>query len=225
MKSVETSCPRLPTANRVMGPSPPQIRASRTLLQALERVVQDHPRPDHRHTCTHSQLTTAAQYRRLATAGACANLFSNHLFAWGDQHMDITLGPDRARKMNAAATALRAGVPISLHSDSPVTPLGPLKTVTHAVTRRSQSGRLIGAGERIGVDEGLRAMTLGAAYMLHMDHEVGSLEAGKFADLVVLADDPYTVPADSIGDIHVHGTMVSGRHHSSRIPAPAATHP
>ncbi|MFE2656275.1 MULTISPECIES: amidohydrolase [unclassified Brevibacterium] len=198
-------------------------QATELFLQTLQRVLTEAPRPDHRHTCTHSQLTTAAQYRRLAALGACANIFANHIFAWGDQHMDITLGPDRARRMDAAATALREGVPISLHSDSPVTPLGPLRTITHAVTRRSQTGRVVGDGEAISVDEAVRAMTLGAAHMLHMDHEVGSLEAGKYADFAILADDPYEVDPDRIGDIHVRGTVVGGRHFDSRIAAPAGS--
>ena len=56
--------------------------------------------------------------------------------------------------------------------------------------------------------------------MLKMDHEVGSLEAGKFADVAVLAEDPLDVPATRIGEIHVYGTMVGGRHHASNVAAP-----
>ncbi|WP_330447211.1 amidohydrolase family protein [Kocuria rhizophila] len=145
----------------------------------------------HRHTCTHSQMTTPAQYRRMAAPGACANVFANHIWAWGDQHLDLTVGPDCARRNNAAATALRCGVPISLHSDSPVTPLGLLHTAQHAVTRRTQSGRVAGEHERITVQQALEAVTIGAAYMLKMDHALGSIEAGKFADLAVLEQGPH----------------------------------
>lgn len=195
-------------------------QATQMFLDTLEAVLSRFPRPDHRHTCTHSQLTTSAQYRRMAALGASANVFSNHIWAWGDQHIDITLGPDRAARMNAAATALRHGVPISLHSDTPVTPLGPLQTMKHAVTRLTVSGRVMGEHERISALEALEAVTLGGAHMLKMDHEVGSLEAGKFADMAVLADDPLEVGAASIGDIHVFGTMVGGLHHSSNVAAP-----
>ncbi|MEX5267105.1 amidohydrolase family protein [Kocuria sp. CPCC 204721] len=73
------------------------------------------------------------------------------------------MGPDCARRNNAAATALRCGVPISLHSDSPVTPLGLLHTVQHAVTRRTQSGRVMGEHERITAQQALEAVTIGAA--------------------------------------------------------------
>lgn len=197
-------------------------QTTQLFLDTLEAVLTAHPRPDHRHTCTHSQLSTAAQYRRMAALGACANVFANHIWAWGDQHMDLTVGPDRAARMNAAATALRLGVPISLHSDTPVTPLGPLHAVKHAVTRLTVSGRVMGEHERIGVQEALEAVTIGGAYLLKRDHEVGSLEAGKFADLAVLAEDPLAVAPEEIGGIHVLGTVVGGDHHASVVPAPGA---
>ncbi|WP_435200019.1 amidohydrolase [Janibacter sp. GS2] len=197
-------------------------QTTQLFLDTLERILTDHPRPDHRHTCTHSQMSTAAQYRRMAALGAGANIFANHIWAWGDQHIDVTVGPDRAARMNAAATALRHRVPIALHSDTPVTPLGPLHSVKHAVTRLTVSGRVMGEHERIGVQEAVEAVTVGAAYLLKMDHEVGSLEAGKLADIAVLADDPFDVAPERIGDIHVHGTVVGGRHHASALARPAA---
>lgn len=192
-------------------------QATQLFLDTLEKVLTAHPRPDHRHTCTHSQMTTPAQYRRMASLGACANIFANHIWQWGDQHLDLTMGPDRARRNNAAATALRCGVPISLHSDSPVTPLGPLATVKHAVTRLTYSRRVMGETERIGVAEALEAMTLGGAYMLKRDDEIGSIEPGKLADMAVLADDPLNVDPEYISEIQVYGTVLGGQHLVSNV--------
>ncbi|WP_113716641.1 amidohydrolase [Arthrobacter dokdonensis] len=194
-------------------------QTTQLFLDTLEAILTKYPRPDHRHTCTHSQMSTAAQYRRMAALGACANIFANHIWAWGDQHIDITVGPDRAARMNATATALRHGVPFSLHSDTPVTPLGPLQSVKHAATRLTVSGRIMGQEERISVQQALEAITLGGAFMLKMDHEVGSLEAGKFADMAVLAEDPLAVPAEEVGNIRVLGTVVGGTHHASNVRA------
>lgn len=201
-------------------------QATQLFLDTLESVLAHHPRPDHRHTCTHSQMTTAAQYRRMRSLGACANIFANHIWSWGDQHMDLTVGPDRARRMNAAATAARTGVAFSLHSDTPVTPLDPLRTVKHAATRLTMSGRVMGEAERIGVAEALAAVTIGGAYLLKMDHEVGSLEAGKLADMAVLSEDPLAVAPEDLGTVRVLGTVVGGRHHASRVrPLPEGTTP
>ena len=193
-------------------------QATELYLDTVEEALANHPRWDHRHTVTHSQLSTAAQYRRMAALGMCANIFANHLYYWGDQHLDISIGVDRASRMNAAATALRSGVPISIHCDTPVTPLNPLHTAQTAVTRRTASGRSIGEYERITTEQALHAITLGGAYMLKLDHEVGSLEAGKYADLAVLGADPLAVPDDEIGSVPVHGTVVGGRH----FPVPAS---
>ena len=192
-------------------------QATELFLNTMEKVLTLHPRPDHRHTVTHSQMTTPAQYRRMAAMGMCANIFANHIWAWGDQHMDITVGPDRARRMNAAATALNSGVTISLHSDTPVTPMGPLQSIKHAVTRLTPSGRVMGEFERISAADALKAVTLGSAYMLKMDAEVGSLEPGKLADMAVLDADPLTVPAKDIGRIEVIGTIVGGEHFASAV--------
>lgn len=191
-------------------------QASELFLDTLESVLAKHPRPDHRHTMTHSQLTTQAQYRRAAALGACANIFSNHLWTWGDQHADKIIGWDRASRMNAARSALRAGVPISLHCDTPVTELNPLKTMKHAVTRLTPSGRVLGEFECLDVAQALHAVTLGGAYMLKMDAEVGSLEAGKWADLAILEQDPFEVPPEKLGEIRVIGTMLGGRHQPAR---------
>jgi predicted amidohydrolase YtcJ len=190
-------------------------QATELFLDVVEDSLRRQPRWDHRHTVTHSQLSTAAQYRRMAALGVGANIFANHIWAFGDMHLDVTLGPDRAARMNAAATALRCGVPISLHSDSPVTPLGPLATMKHAVTRRTQSGRVLGELERISSEQALRAVTTGAAYLLKLDAEVGSIEAGKFADLAVLARDPLAVEPETLPGIEVLGTVLGGQHHPS----------
>lgn len=173
-------------------------------------MLEAHPRWNHRHTMTHSQLTTAAQYRRLAQLGGCANIFSNHIYYWGDQHRDRIIGPDRAARMDAAATALACGVPITLHCDTPVTPLDPLKTMHYAVNRMTPTGDVLGEHERITAEQALHAITLGGAYTLKMDHEVGSIEAGKFADFAVLDADPLTVDPVEIGSIKVVATVSGG---------------
>ncbi|TWP38497.1 amidohydrolase [Leekyejoonella antrihumi] len=186
--------------------------ATELFLDTIEAALERHPRWNHRHTVTHSQLTTAAQYRRMAELGMCANIFSNHTWYWGDQHRDLILGPDRASRMNAAATALRCGVPTTLHCDTPVTPLDPLATASYAADRRTSSGQILGEYERISVHQALHAMTLGAAYTLKMDHEIGSLEAGKYADFAILGDDPWDKEAPALREIEVFGSVVGGRH-------------
>lgn len=185
--------------------------ATELVLDCIEEALHRHPAPDHRFTLQHCQLADAAQFRRMAALGMCVNLFPNHHFYWGDQHYAITVGPERAERMNACATALRSGVPMAIHSDAPVTPLGPLFTAWCAVNRLTASGRTLGAHERISVDDALRTITLGAAYTLKLDGEIGSIECGKRADFTVLEDDPETIGAEHLKDVRIWGTVLGGR--------------
>ncbi|MFZ4759530.1 MAG: amidohydrolase family protein, partial [Burkholderiaceae bacterium] len=143
--------------------------------------------------------------------GMCANFFANHHFYWGDAHYATTVGPDRAERMNPCRSAQEIGVPYTIHSDAPVTPLGPLHVAWCAVNRLTASGRQLGAFERISVEDALRAVTLGAAWTLHLDGEVGSIECGKHADFAVLEDDPLEVAPERLKDVGVWGTVQGGR--------------
>jgi len=179
-------------------------------IDTVEQLIIERPWLDHRHTVQHCQLTSAAQYRRMAKLGMCANIFSNHIWYWGDQHHDITIGPERARRMDSPAAAERAGVSFSLHSDANVTPLGHLHTMWCAVNRVTPSGRVLGEHERISAESALHSVTLGSAYQLKLDDEFGSIECGKAADFSVLEDNPLTIDPMGIKDIGVWGTVVGG---------------
>lgn len=180
-------------------------------LDLIEEALHAEPRRDHRITLQHCQMADAAQFRRMRALDLCANLFVNHLFFWGDQHYATTIGPERADQMNACASALSNGVPLAIHSDAPVTPLDPLFTAWCAMNRETASGRILGPQERLGIGDALRAVTLGAAFTLGLDHEIGSIECGKRADFAVLDDDPTAVEPADLKDVRVWGTIQGGR--------------
>ncbi len=189
--------------------------ATEMFLDVVEDVLVAAPRPDHRHTAQHNQLATADQFRRMKALGVSANQFINHIYYWGDVHLDHTVGPDRAHKINAVGTALREGVQVSMHSDEMVSPLGGLLLMWSAVNRVTASGVVLGPEERISVWDAARAVTVGAAYQLRMDHEVGTIATGKRADFAVLAEDPFEVDPMEIRDIPIWGTVLGG------VPFPA----
>ena len=185
--------------------------ATELVLDALEKILDRHPRHDHRHTLQHCQMADASQLARAAKLGLCINFFSNHLYYWGDAHYEQTMGADRANRMDAAESARRLGIPFAFHSDAPITPLNPLFTAWCASQRETSSGRVLGASERVPVADALRAITLGAAYTLKMDHLVGSIEVGKFADFAVLEEDPNEVAPERLKNLQVWGTVLGGR--------------
>lgn len=184
--------------------------ATEVAVEMLERALTAYPRPDHRHTLQHCQMPDPALYRRIKALGLCCNIFANHIYYWGEQHIEQTMGLARAQRIDACGTALRLGIPFSIHSDAPVTPLGPLFTAWCAVMRLTAKGRCLGEGERIPVEAALQAITLGAAYTLKLDHLVGSIEVGKFADFAVLEQDPLLVDPMHLKDIPVHATVLGG---------------
>ena len=185
--------------------------ASDLATEMIGRAVAAHPRPDHRHTLQHCQMADAAIFRRMAANGMCVNLFANHIYYWGEQHRALTMGPTRALRLDACATALDAGVPLAIHSDTPVTPVDPLFTMWCAVNRVTAAGNVLGEHERITPAQALHAITLGPAYTLHLDHLIGSIDVGKFADFTVLDRDPLQVEAMDIRDIKVRATVLGGR--------------
>jgi predicted amidohydrolase YtcJ len=149
-------------------------------------------------------------FARMAELGLSVNLFANHLWYWGDQHYEMTMGPDRANRLDACRSALEAGVPLAIHSDAPVTPLGPLFTAWCAVNRVTPKGRTLGKDQQISVMEALHAITLGAAWTLKMDHLIGSIECGKHADFALLKDDPLEMAPERLKDVGVAGTVLGG---------------
>lgn len=185
------------------------------MLDAIEDAQTLWPRADHRHTLQHCQFISQAQLRRAARLGVCLNMFANHIYYWGDIHRHKTLGFARSRRLEPLASALRLNIPTAMHSDAPVTPLGPLFTAWCAVQRQTASGASLGREECISVVDALHMITLGAAYTLRLDHLVGSLEVGKYADMVVLDEDPLQIPAERLRDLRVHATIVGGRVHEN----------
>ena len=134
-----------------------------------------------------------------------------HVHYWGRAFRDRIFGLEKAARLDATASALKAGVRFSLHSDYDVTEIGPLRCIENAVTRvMRDGGEVLAPAECISVEQGLRSMTIDAAYQAHMDHALGSLEVGKYADLVVLEEDPMSVDPRRLAQIAVRETWVEG---------------
>jgi predicted amidohydrolase YtcJ len=181
------------------------------VLDAIEAVISKHPERDHRLRLEHCGAMQPEQFVRAAALGVTCSLFPDHIYYWGDVLEDELFGAEHGNAWVAAGSALRAGVRISFHNDSPVTPEEPLRNISAAVTRKSRSGRVHGEGERVTVEQALRAETIDAAYQIFADDIIGSLEVGKYADLVVLGADPRSVDPDDIPDIPIIATFLAGR--------------
>jgi predicted amidohydrolase YtcJ len=187
-------------------------QATEMALIALEAAQRQYPRLATRHRLEHNQMVTQAQLVKMKELGVATNLFTNHIYFWGDLHYSTFLGPDRARDMDPAGSVQRMGIPFSLHSDASVTPVDPLLCMWTATARKTMSGRVLGEEERISVPQALHAVTLGAAYLLGQDDKKGSIRPGKLADFTVLDRDPLAVLSpDELRSIKVLATVMGGK--------------
>ncbi len=125
--------------------------------------------------------------------------------------VERAVGTDLGERYNPLGDFVAAGVTFALSSDAPVSPPTPLVAIQAAVDRRTVTGHVMGdASLRIDAATALRAHPLGAAYSIHRDHAVGSLEVGKLADLAILSADPTAVPTEQIGAIRTLETWLGG---------------
>ena len=193
-------------------------------LDALEMVLNGGPNTFH-HRLEHNTLLRGDMFYRFGKIDAVAVIFGYYLtcFFSGESDQYLYTTPEEYSQMEWAYRDLidkNPDVHFAWHSDSPgISPLPePMKNIFGFVTRREQKvdGTFCeppawGADDLVTVDEALEFMTIGSAYALRRDHEIGSLEKEKLADLIILSDNPRTVDAESILDIQVLMTMVGGK--------------
>ena len=180
------------------------------VLAALAAAQARKPRFDHRFAFHHMGFSTSAQTRRMAALGAVASVNPYFTHALADSYSILGLGPERAGQIVRAGSMVRAGIAVSLHSDFMMAPTEPLFLAWCAANRITRSGATVAPAEGLSLEQALRGITIDAAFVLHMDHEIGSIVAGKKADFTVLEEDPYAVGAKGLKDITVWGTVFEG---------------
>lgn len=183
---------------------------NRATLAALASLMRLAPRADHRFTFEHYGMSTPEMARRIARLGGVASVNPYYVYQRSELNAPF-VGTERAFTAARLRTLVDAGVPTSLHTDSPVAPPFPLEAAWIAVNRFGQSGRVRGPEERVSVDQALRMITLDAAFTLGVEDDRGSIAPGKFADFAVLEEDPYAVARERLRKIEVWGTVVGGR--------------
>ncbi|CAG9201506.1 Amidohydrolase 3 [Burkholderia gladioli] len=180
-----------------------------------------------RHRIEHASLLHDNALQTMKCMSISPSFLIGHVGYWGKAFCDTILGYERAQWLDRCASALAAGMRISLHSDHFVSPFGPLRYMEQAVGRVMEATRVppaadaatapvevLNPSERLSIAQALRAVTIDAAWQCHLDEQIGSLLPGKQADLVILEQDPLTwqaIDAAGMRDIVVRETWVSGR--------------
>ena len=184
--------------------------ATARFIDLLDYLLRESPRADHRMTLEHFAYSTEDQNRKLAALGAAVSANPYYHYILSEMYSGDWLGPDRGPQMVRLGSLESKGVPIGLHSDSPMAPLSPLTLMWTAVARENISGEKTGQGEVMSRYGALKAITIDAAWILGLEDSIGSIRAGKAADFTVLAADPLTVPLEKLRSIEVIGTVYAG---------------
>lgn len=179
-------------------------------LDILEKLQFERPRVNHRFTIEHFGVSTPEQVRRIADLGALISANAYYVHELADAYYKSSFGYERASQMARLGTAVRHGIPTALHSDFTMAPALPLNSAWVAVNRLSESGAVMAPEERLTIDQAMRAITVDAAYVLGMEHQVGSIRAGKKADFTVLEADPYDTAPEDLKNIPLWGTVFEG---------------
>ncbi len=161
-----------------------------------------------RHRIEHAGAMYPALTARAAELGIVIVSQPGFLSALGDGF--AAAFPSQADQLYAFGSWRLAGLTVAGSSDAPVISAAPLLGIRDAMTRRTAAGQVLGPGERLTAQDALSLYTTQAAAAMHREGEIGSLEPGKLADFVVLADNPLGAAAERITDIAVLATVVDG---------------
>ena len=178
-------------------------------LHAIRLAQARLPRADLRHRIEHAALCPEVCIDELADLHVAVVTQPAFLWYHGRRYV-AEIDPEQQPWLYRVKSLLARGVPVAGSSDAPVVPPLPLEGVYAAVARQTPDGHIIGADERVSVEEALWLYTLGAAWVCGLESELGSIRRGKRADLVFLAADPTRVPVADIPQIPVCMTMVDG---------------
>lgn len=192
--------------------------AVRAALDAIERARRMYPESASRSTICHIEIVSAQDVARFAALGVVAQTTPTW-FYYDDLALN-RLGEDRFNQMYPLASILRNGGKVTLGSDYPVSWIGqdalnPMFNIEMAVTRQQAGNAEVPVqprvSERLSVDQAIRAHTSDAAWQLRLEDDIGTLEVGKLADLVVLERDPYASDPYQLHTIRVDRTFSDGR--------------
>ena len=179
------------------------------MIRTMKKAADKYGIDDRRNVLIHGQYVRDDQLDSFKDLDVIASLFPLHTFYWGDWHKEI-IGDSLGNKISPTRTALNKGLNITIHTDAPVALPNLMRMVGISVERKSRTGQLIGANEKLTPYEALKAITIWSAYQHFEDDTKGSFKEGKLADMVILDKNPLKVSEEEIKEIIVLETIKEG---------------
>lgn len=184
-------------------------RAIEAVLDAYGAVLGGRSPNPLRHRIEHGGAMFAPLAARAAALGIVVAAQPGMLSILGDGFAEAF--PERSDELYAYASWRHAGIGVAGSSDAPVITADPLVGIRDAVLRRTSSGRVLGPGERLAVQDAFAMYSTQAAFAMHRERDIGSLEPGKLADFVILDRNPLVTEPGQITGIRVLATVTGGQ--------------
>jgi predicted amidohydrolase YtcJ len=178
-------------------------------LDAFEAAQKSKPRKDARHRLEHCTMALPRMFDRIKKLGVIPVLQPGFIWELGDNWFR-QLGKETCAQLKPFRTLLDNKIPMAFSSDRPVVSGAPLLGIHSAVNQKTRSGQDYAPREKITPEEALRCYTINGAFATFEEKIKGSIEVGKLADVVILAEDLTQVKPERIKDIPVMATMVGG---------------
>ena len=195
-------------------------KAANMTLNAFEAAQEANDMGDRRHTMTHLTLVHPDDVSRLKELDIIANIqgfwgFPDQTEGWLDELIEPMIGSERANKIYPFRSLHESGVKLVASSDWPVTTHEPLLAIEVAIRRQdpfddSPDARTLNPEEGLDLETMLAAYTINGAYFMQQEDVTGSIEVGKYADLVVLDQNLFEIPVHEISDTQVLLTLLEG---------------
>ncbi|MGF1734262.1 amidohydrolase [Photobacterium satsumensis] len=180
------------------------------LLNSIEKADDLYGKEDRRTVVIHAQTARLDQIKRMKENNMIPSFFPAHTFFWGDWHRESVLGNWRASNISPTGWALSNELDFTIHMDAPVLFPDMMTNMWAAINRTTRSGLTLGEHHKITPYQALEAITIKSAFQNFEEDSKGSIEVGKRADLVVLAENPLTIDPMKINEISVLETIKNG---------------
>ncbi|TDL84768.1 amidohydrolase [Vibrio vulnificus] len=189
--------------------------AIRLALDAFEEAVRKNGKRDSRHTIEHIEVIDSDDIERFSKLGVIASMQPDHMAASSREVYSSIIGPEREKNVFLTKSLLNSGASLALGTDFPVSiSLNPMRQIYTAITRVDSSGNQKNTWhpeQKLTLAEALQAYTYGSAYGCFREHELGTIEEGKLADLVVLDRNLFDIPESEVLKTKVELTINDGK--------------
>ncbi len=180
------------------------------IMQTYEQVNQELNVTKLRHRIEHCLLLTDSSINKMKELNITPSFHINHLYYYGKALKQSILGKERANKILPIASAQNKQIKYSLHADQPMFESKPFRLIQTAVERMTREGDTLGINQKISVLDGLKALTINAAWQIHKENKLGSLSKNKYADFIIIDKNPLEIQIKDLEKIKILKVYING---------------